>query len=104
MMSRPATSPWTVMSPTRPPAPMWMAVEWSAAWPRSSMQPPQSALPADAQRQRRHGLCERHRGRQALTDPLQVALRGAELLDQSLGVSLRAGLVCFAQFVLGVIA
>ena len=47
---------------------------------------------------------ERYRGWQALPDSFQVSLRGAKLLDKPLGVSLRAGLVCFAYFVLGVIA
>src|SRR5258708_1066029 len=63
-----------------------------------------SAHSGNALREGRHGLGDRNRGGQALADPFQVALRGAKLLDESLGVSLRARLVCFPQFILGVIA
>src|SRR5947209_15642833 len=98
MISRPATSPWTVMSPTRPPAPTWMAVERCAPWSVSSMTAlRESALAADPQRQRRHGLGEADRGWQGLADPFQVARRGAQLLDQALGVALRASLVRFSR-------
>src|ERR1700694_1693091 len=63
-----------------------------------------SAQSADPQPERRHDLGERYCGWQVLTDPLQVSLRGAKLLGKSLGVSLRASLACFPQFVSGVIA
>src|SRR5262249_53962683 len=93
----PGVSPVAVGGPASFLRARRLATGWPTGRPDPAAGSPRSQNPLEKSR---HGLGERHRRRGGLRDPLQVSVRALELLDQTLGVPLLAGLAGLAQVVL----